>query len=182
MKGETETGVTTFALEDKVDTGNMYLQEKIPILPEDNFGTLHDKLSELGAKLVLDTANSIENGKAKLLKQADELASPAPKITSEMTQIDWNYSAEKVHNMVRAFSPYPGAFFIHKEKMIKIFNTEIRNEFNLLPGKILEKKDRLIIGASSGAIEIFELQFEGRKKMKTVEFLRGFSFFQNNSY
>ena len=176
MSGETETGVTTFALEDKVDTGNMYLQEKIPILPEDNFGTMHDKLSELGAKLVLETVNSIEHGTAKLFKQSEELACPAPKITREMTQIDWNYSAEKVHNMVRAFSPYPGTFFMYEDKMIKIFKTEIRNDLNLSPGKILEKKDRLYIGAAGVAIEIFELQFEGRKKMKTVEFLRGFSF------
>ena len=100
-------------LEDKVDTGNIYLQRKIPILPEDNFGTLHDKLSLLGAEVVLETVNSIEDGTAQLQKQSDELASPAPKVTKENMQIDWNKSAEEIHNLVRAFSPVPGAFFLH---------------------------------------------------------------------
>lgn len=179
LNGEKETGVTTFALEDKVDTGNMYFQEKISILPNDNFGTLHDKLSEIGAKLVLKTVNAIENGTAKLFKQSHELTCPAPKITREMTRINWNNSSDYIHNMVRAFSPYPGAFFIYKEKMIKIFKAEIRNEMKLSTGKILEKKDQLFVGTADGALEIFELQFEGRKKMNTAEFLRGYSFSSN---
>ncbi len=176
IKGETETGVTTFALEDKVDTGNIYLQNKIPVFPEDNFGTLHDKLSLLGANAVLETVDSIENGTSQMQKQSDELATPAPKVTKETTQIDWNKSSKEIHNLVRAFSPHPGAFFIHKEKLVKLFKTKIDNTVRLSQGEILEKKDRLFIGCSDGCLEILEIQFEGRKKMSAAEFLRGYSF------
>ncbi|MGQ9799569.1 MAG: methionyl-tRNA formyltransferase, partial [Ignavibacterium sp.] len=93
INGETETGLTTFKLAEKVDTGNIYLQEKIPIYPEDDFGTLHDKLSELGADVVLRTIEMIESGNYQLLQQDDSLASFAPKITKEICRIDWNKSA-----------------------------------------------------------------------------------------
>ena len=176
IKGETDTGVTTFALEDKVDTGNIYLQRKIPILPVDNFGTLHDKLSLLGAEAVLETVNSIESGTAQLQKQSDALASPAPKITKENMQIDWNKAAEEIHNLVRAFSPIPGAFFLHNGKIIKVFKTKLDNSVNLEAGNILEKSDQLFVGCAEGVIEILEIQFEGRKKMMVAEFLRGYSF------
>jgi methionyl-tRNA formyltransferase len=176
ITGEIETGVTTFALEDKVDTGNIYFQKKISILPEDNFGTLHDKLSLLGADAVLETVNSIESGTAQLHKQSNELATPAPKITKEITQIDWSKTTEEVHNLVRAFSPYPGAFFLHNNKIFKIYKTRTDFDLNLLPAEILERKNRLYIGCGRGVIEILEIQFEGRKKMNTAEFLRGYSF------
>jgi methionyl-tRNA formyltransferase len=176
IKGETETGVTTFALEDKVDTGNIYLQRKISISPEDNFGSLHDKLSLLGAEVVLDTVNAIENGTASLQKQSDELATPAPKITKELMEIDWKKLAEEVHNLVRAFTPVPGAYFIYKDKMIKVFRTRIDSRIKLEPGKILESKNQLFIGCADTAIEILEIQLEGHKKLNTTEFLRGFNF------
>ena len=176
IAGETETGVTTFALEDKVDTGNMYLQKKIPILLEDNFGTLHDQLSLLGAETVLDTVNSIENGTAKLMKQSDELATPAPKITKEIMQIDWNRSAQEIQNLIRAFSPWPGAFFIHNGKLIKVYRSKIANNMNLPVGKILERKEQLFIGCKNDVLEILEIQLEGHKKLSVTEFLRGYSF------
>lgn len=176
IKGETETGVTTFALEDKVDTGNIYLQKKIQILSEDNFGTLYNKLSLLGAEVVLETVNLIENGTAQMQKQSDELASPAPKITKENMQINWNESAEEIHNLVRAFSPFTGAFFTHNAKLIKVYKTKIDNSMNLAAGKILEKRDQLFVGCSKGSIEILEIQSEGRKKMIIAEFLRGHNF------
>jgi methionyl-tRNA formyltransferase len=176
IKGETETGVTTFALEDKVDTGNIYLQKKIPIQPEDNFGTLHDKLSILGAEAVLETVNSIENGTAKMKTQSDELATPAPKITKELMQIDWNKSAQEIQNLIRAFSPWPGAFFIHNGKLIKVYRSKLANNMNLTAGKILESKDQLFVGCGSNSIEILEIQLEGHKKLSISEFLRGYSF------
>ncbi len=176
INGETETGVTTFALEDKVDTGNMYLQKRIPILPEDNFGTLHDKLSQLGAEAVLETVSKIESGKAELQKQDDELATPAPKITKEMMMINWNLPAVNIHNLVRAFSPQPGAFFLHDGKIVKIFRTKINYDLSLKPGDFLENNERLFIGCQDYPIEVLEIQFEGRRKMTAAEFLRGYSF------
>jgi methionyl-tRNA formyltransferase len=176
IKGETETGVTTFALEDKMDTGNIYLQKKIPIQPEDNFGTLHDKLSILGALAVLETVNSIENGTAKMQKQSDELATPAPKITKEIMQIDWNKPAQEIQNLIRAFSRWPGAFFIHNGKLIKVYVSKIASNLDLPAGKILERKDQLFVGCGSNSIEILEIQLEGHKKLSITEFLRGYSF------
>lgn len=175
INGETETGVTTFALEEKVDTGNVYLQKKIPILPEDNFGTLHDKLSLLGAEAVLETVNLIGSGNVMLQKQDDTLATPAPKVTKEIMQIDWNHSAENIHNLVRAFSPQPGAFFIHDGKIVKVLKTKVIQDKRLNPGEFLENKGQLFIGCKDASIEVLEIQFEGRKKMSTVEFLRGTS-------
>lgn len=174
IKGETETGVTTFALEEKVDTGNIYLQKKIPILPEDNFETLHDKLSLIGAEVVLETVNSIENGTVQMQKQSDELASPAPKITKEIMQISWNKSAEEIHNLVRGLSPYPAAFFNHNNKVIKIYKTEIVKDLNLKPSEFHQTKNELIIGCGKGALRILEIQQEGKKRMSVEEFLRGF--------
>lgn len=176
IKGENETGVTTFALEDKVDTGSIFLQKKIPILAEDNFGTLHDKLSFLGAEAVLETVDKIENGTPVLQQQANESATPAPKITKELMRVDWNKSAEEIHNLVRAFSPHPGAFFVYNEKLIKIFQSKIENSVKLFPGKLLEQKEKLFIGCGTGAIQVLQIQLEGRKKMTAAELLRGYSF------
>jgi methionyl-tRNA formyltransferase len=176
INGETETGLTTFKLAEKVDTGNIYLQQKLTILPEDNFETLHDRMSELGAKLVLNTVNLIENGNYELMQQDDSLASPAPKITKDICRIDWNKSATEIHNLVRGLSPYPAAYFLYKERVIKIYKTEIVNESNLKPFEFYQTKNELLIGCGKNALRIFELQQEGRKRMSAVDFLRGFKF------
>ena len=176
MKGETETGVTTFALAEKVDTGSIYLQEKIKIESEDDFGSLHDKMSEVGARAVLETLNLIESGNFTLKQQDDSLASPAPKITKETAKIDWNNSAENIHNQIRGLSPYPCAFFIHTDKVIKIYKSEIAEKSELPPSKILQTKTELFIGCGDGSLKILVLQREGSRRMTTEEFLRGYSF------
>jgi methionyl-tRNA formyltransferase len=176
INGETETGLTTFKLAEKVDTGNIYLQEKLPIFPEDNFETLHDRMSELGAKMVLDTVDLIDSGSYDLKPQDDSLASPAPKITKDICQIDWNRSAIEIHNLVRGLSPHPAAYFLYKEKVIKIYKTEIVKESNLKPFEFYQTKNELIIGCGKDAVRIFEIQQEGKKRMLAEEFLRGFKF------
>ena len=176
IKGETETGLTTFKLAEKVDTGNIYLQQKVEIKPEDNLESMHDKLSEFGAELVLETVNLIESGDYELMQQDDSLATPAPKITKEMAEIDWNKSAEEIHNFIRGLSPIPGAFFLFEEKIIKIFKSEVIERNDLNPFEIMQSKDELIIGCGKNAIKILELMQEGKKRMSTEEFLRGFSF------
>lgn len=176
VNGETETGLTTFKLAEKVDTGNIYLQQKLEIYPDDNFETLHDRMSELGAKLVLETVNLIESGNYALKPQDDSLASPAPKITKEICQIDWNKSAFDIHNLVRGLSPHPAAYFVFNEKVIKIYKTEIVRGINLKPFQFHQTKTELIIGCGKDALRILEIQQEGRKRMSAEEFLRGFSF------
>ncbi len=176
INGESQTGLTTFKLAEKVDTGNIYVQKEVEIFPEDNFGTLHDKLSELGADIVLDTVNLIESGSFELQKQDDSLATPAPKITKDISKIDWNKSAMEIHNLIRGLSPYPAAFFSFNDKAIKIYQSEIVNRNDLKPFDIEQNKNELIIGCGKNAIRILHLQQEGKKRMGTEEFLRGFSF------
>ena len=174
INGDEETGLTTFKLAEKVDTGNIYLQEKVNINPDDNFETLHDRMSLLGAELVLKTVNSIENGDYKLNQQNDSLASPAPKITKEICFIDFNKSAQQIHNLVRGLSPHPAAFFIYNNKVIKIYKTDIVEDANLKLSEFHQTKTELIIGCGKDALRILELQQEGKKRMNTEEFLRGF--------
>jgi methionyl-tRNA formyltransferase len=176
INGDKETGVTTFALEDKVDTGNIFIQKKLEILDNDNFGAVHDKLSILGAEAVMETIELINSGNFTLQDQDDTLASPAPKINKENGLIDWNKTASQVNNLIRGLSPYPGAYFFYRDKLIKIYKASINKEMILAPGAISSCKDELIIGCGQNALNILELQQEGRKKLSISEFLRGFEF------
>ena len=176
INGDEETGLTTFKLAEKVDTGNIYLQEKVKINPDDNFETLHDRMSLFGADLVLKTVMMIENENVELKTQDDFLASPAPKIIKETCLIDWNKPASEIHNLVRGLSPHPVAYFLHNNKVIKIYKTEIVKDLNLKPGEIHQTKTELIIGCGKDSLRIFEIQQEGKKKMQTSEFLRGYKF------
>ena len=176
INGETETGLTTFKLAEKVDTGNIYLHEKVEIKPEDNFELLHDKLSEIGSRIVLETIEMIDNGNYELKTQDDSLATPAPKITKEICKIDWNKPAIEIHNLVRGLSPVPGAFFEFKDKIIKVYKSEVVVDKNLKPFEIFQSKTELLIGCGKDSIKILELQQEGKKRMGIEEFLRGFSF------
>ena len=176
INGEKETGLTTFKLAEKVDTGNIYLQEKVEIFPTDNFETLHDRMSLLGAELVLKTVDLIESGNYELKQQDDSLASPAPKITKEICFIDWNKPAEEIHNRVRGLSPYPAAYFVYNNKVLKVYKTEIVERNDLKPFQILQTKTELFIGCGKDALRILEIQQEGKKRMGIEEFLRGFRF------
>ncbi len=176
INGESETGLTTFKLAEKVDTGNIYLQMKVDIKPNNNFEALHDKLSMEGAKIVLDTVNLIESGDYVLQEQDNTLATPAPKITKEVSKIDWNKPAYQIHNLIRGLSPVPGAYFEFKGKLIKIYKTEVVEREDLTPLEIDQTKKELIVGCGEKALRVIELQQEGKKRMNVEEFLRGFSF------
>jgi methionyl-tRNA formyltransferase len=176
INGDEATGLTTFKLAEKVDTGNIFLQKKVKINPNDNFETLHNRMSSLGAELVLNTVNLIENGKFELHQQDESLASPAPKITKEICLIDWNKSATEIHNLVRGLSPHPAAFFNYNNKVIKIYKTEISTNVTLKPFQFHQTKTELVIGCGKDALQILEIQQEGKKRMSVEEFLRGFSF------
>ncbi len=180
INGETETGLTTFKLAEKVDTGSIYIQKKVEIYPDDNFGTLHDRLSKIGADVVMETIKMIEEGNYKLIQQDDSLASPAPKITKEICKIDWNKSATEIHNLARGLSPYPGAFFNFNGKVIKVYKTEVVKTDNLKPFEFYQTKNELIIGCRENAIKVLEIQQEGKKRMSVEEFLRGFSFLKDS--
>ncbi len=179
INGDKETGVTTFFLEDKVDTGSIIMQERIRIEDEDNLGSVYDKLMNLGADVVLKTIDAIESGDVVLLGQDEKLASPAPKITKEICRIDWNRPAEKIHNLIRGLSPYPCAFFDYNGINYKVYRSKyILNvdHKNVEPGKIINTKHEIFVQTSLGQIQILELQPEGRKRMIAEDFLRGNKF------
>jgi methionyl-tRNA formyltransferase len=149
---------------------------KIEISDKDNFGDIHDKLSILGADVVAETIGLINAGNYKLLNQDDFLASPAPKITKETGLIRWNKTADEINNLVRGLSPYPGAYFIYKNKLIKVYQSSVNKDSKLSPGEISAGKNELTIGCISGSLNVIEVQLEGKKKMHVSEFLRGFNF------
>jgi len=189
INGEKESGVTTFFLQDKVDTGNIILQEKVTITDEMNAGELHDALSDIGSRAVLETVQRIEQGIANPQKQNDLLASPAPKIFKETCRIDWSRSAEKIHNFIRGLSPYPAAWTSHNGKVVKIFKSrrtenEIQNSgFKIHgAGEILVSEKQLFVAAENSVLEILELQQEGKKRMSAEEFLRGYRFAENSRF
>lgn len=174
INGETETGVTSFFLKEKVDTGNVIIQKKISIDPDDNAGKLHDKLAELGAEAVLETVRLIEKGNFSVSEQDNSLASPAPKIFREDCQINWEQRALNIHNFVRGLSPYPGAYSCLENKNVKIHKTnitEIRSLDN--PGKIIFENKKLYVSAEDNLIEIMELQPEGKKRISALDFING---------
>lgn len=177
INGDKETGVTTFFLQDKVDTGNIIISEKLTIDDEDNFGTLHDKMSQLGANVVLRTVQLIEKGDVPVQKQTDSSATPAPKITKETARINWNRTALEIHNLIRGLSPYPAAYFTHNNKIIKVYKSQL-SEKSLKPGEIFQTKTDAIIGTEEGSLCLLEVQLEGRKRLSIEEFLRGYSFIQ----
>lgn len=174
INGDKKTGLTTFFLEDKVDTGNIILKEEIVIEENDNLGSLHDKMSIMGADLVLKTVNLIDNGNYTLDEQDNSLATPAPKINKDTCRIDWNRSANDIHNLIRGLSPYPGAFFEKENKIYKVYLSKLSGLEGLKPFEVKQTKNQIFIGTSTEAIEILEIQPEGRKRMSSEDFLRGY--------
>lgn len=179
MNGETETGLTTFFLQDKADTGNIILQEKVEILDEDNAGTLHDRLSLLGSDLIINTIKLIESGNYDLKVQDDSLATKAPKIFKEDCLINWRQTSKKIHNQIRGLSPYPAAFTHLNGKVCKIFQSSIQNsgvsiQNDVEPGRILIKGKKIFVKTENDFLEILELQLEGKKRNPSGEFLNGF--------
>jgi methionyl-tRNA formyltransferase len=175
IKGEKETGVTTFLLQERVDTGRLLLQARIPIREEDDAGTIHDRLAEVGAEVVLHTVRLIEQKKAIPRPQDEHLASPAPKIFKEDCRISWALPAREIHNLVRGLSPYPAAFTSHGNRVLKVFKTsvtEVLREGD--PGRVVVTPDSLHVATGDYQLAINELQQEGKKRMGVKEFVRGY--------
>lgn len=177
INGETETGVTTFFLKHEIDTGSVIFQEKEPIHPEDNVGSLYQRLMEKGAKLVLRTVEAIADRKVKPVPQNESLAKHhAPKIFKETCEIDWSCPATEIHNLVRGLSPYPTAWTMLNGKILKIFKTNPteENKPTLAPGQFsTDGKSQLVYQTGNGCLEILELQLEGKKRLLIEDFLRG---------
>ena len=175
MNGDKTTGVTTFIIDPKVDTGDILLQKKIEIHDSDDYGTLSERSSHLGADLILDTLCQLEKGKTKPIQQEKDLATQAPKISKEMTIINWNWPALKIHNWIRGLSPTPGMSTSWNGKRMRVFKTSvIESSENDLPGIVQKRsKNELIISAGKGCLSLTEIQQDSKKRLPISEFLRG---------
>ncbi len=174
MNGETETGVTTFFLERKVDTGSMILQKRMSIGPNETAGAVHDRMKVLGAEAVVETVRRIDRGTVETRPQDDSKATPAPKIQTEDCEIPWSRTSEHVHNHIRGLSPHPGAWTQHNGTRLKIYRSR-RVEGRGAPGTVLEADDRLVVACGTGAVEVVTLQQPGKRRLNAADFLNGYA-------
>lgn len=179
INGDRQSGVTTFMLDKDIDTGAIIGQTKTDISETDTAGTLHDRLMEIGADLVKCTVDKIAEGNVELLPQDSiehDSLRPAPKIFKPYCEINWEDDIDKIYNKIRGLSPYPAAWSILKGNNFKIFETSKEySEHNLACGEVLSNgSDYIKVACKGGYINILQLQMAGKKRMKTVDFLRGF--------
>ncbi len=185
INGETQTGVSTFFIDEKIDTGEMIFQEKVSIEPEENAGSLHDKLMTAGGKLVLKTIAAIEKGPVPTQSQKDaaDLKS-AHKLTRENTRIDWQQPIDAIHNFIRGLCPFPTAWTILKngndEVMMKVYaaKKELRGHNDEI-GKVLQEGKEVKVAVTGGYFILKEIQLPGKRKMLVKDLLNGYKFFPN---
>lgn len=176
IRGEKETGVTTFLLRHEIDSGDLLFQEKIPIGENETAGEVHDKMMQVGASLLLRSVKALESGAAKPLPQADIEATHAPKLHHDTCRIDFAQPAAQVHNFIRGLSPYPGAWTMLGDKVLKILRTE---KATTTAGAVqagafsVDEHKYLRVGTLDGSLNILELQLEGKRRMNVREFLNG---------
>lgn len=180
INGERETGLTTFLLQHEIDTGDLLMQEKVVIGPDETAGELHDRMMTLGAKLVLKSVQGLEKGTIQTFPQDDSAATHAPKIFHDTCRITFEKTSQEVHNHIRGLSPYPGAWTTYDHKTVKVLRSALVSQMpapmtTLEPGDwYLDGKNQLLIRTADGCISILELQMEGKKRMAIKDFLNGF--------
>ncbi len=185
INGETITGVTTFLIDDKIDTGNILLREEVSIFPFENAGDLHDKLMKHGARLVIRTLEAIAEKQLKPQPQTNfiipgEILKPAPRIFPEDCTINWDNEPGKIHNFIRGLAPYPGSRSVFRNGTInlsvKIFESQPETgSHSYKPGQIIsDGKNFIKVACAGGFVKILNLQLEGKSRMNCEEFLRGF--------
>ncbi len=184
INGETKTGVSTFFLDEKIDTGAIIMQKEVSILVTDSAGDLHDKLMIIGSKLVIDTIRSIENKTLKLISQPTYEAKPAPKLNKENCKIKWNDEIKNIYNKIRGLSPYPAAWSLinnnNNNIEVKIYAAEIIEEnHSYKNGKIITTKKDLKVAVNGGFLKINELKLAGKRKMDSQSLLNGYTFLEN---
>ena len=179
INDEKETGVTTFLIDEKIDTGNILLSQKINIEKEDNAGSLYDKLMTIGKELVIETLNRIESGVIKPIKQhvKDLELKTAPKLNKENTRINWKKEAKEINSLIKGLSPYPSAWCQIKlnDRLLnfKIFRAETGEDLNLGAGEVLMGKNELTVGTASGTLKLLDIQLEGKRRAAIADFVNG---------
>lgn len=178
INGETETGITIIKMNEYMDQGDIITSRKVKIEPEDTTGSLSDRLARIGADSLLETIELIEKDKVVQLSQDDRAATFAPRIKKDDARIDWSKTSVEVSNFVRGMNPHPGAFTYIGEKLIKIWKAKslpVPEGYNAGEIVDLKKEQGIVVSTGKGCLLITELQLEGKKRMRAVEFLRGHS-------
>ena len=158
----------------KIDAGNILLQREVPVLPEDNFLQLHNRLAAAGARLVMESLELVASGDFNTSPQDESQATPAPKVKPQDMRIDWNRPAEEIHNQIRAFSPYPAAYTFWEGKRLKVMQSKIVAGVTFPPGMGKCLKNQLIVGCGDELnLELKELQMEGKRCMPCQDFVCG---------
>ena len=184
INGEKKTGVTTFFIDEKIDTGEIILQKETKIGKTETAGELHDRLMILGGKLVVKTIKQIQENYIKTTRQPDIKEKEAPKLFKDNCKIDWNDSRKNINNKIRGLSPYPAAWTVlvndNNEVEIKIYKArKLKESHKFKIGSVISSKKELKIAVKKGYIIIDELQLAGKRKMKTQDLLNGYKFTEN---
>lgn len=176
LNGDDETGVTTMQMDIGLDDGDILLQKKVPISSEDTGGSLFDKISKIGADLLIETLHRIEKNDIVRIPQDDEKATHVGLIKKDFGILSFDEENKYILNKIRALNPWPSAFTFYKDKMVKIWKAKsvsFNNKGYEYGDLVVENKDELLVVTRNGAISILELQEEGKKRIKAADFLRG---------
>lgn len=174
LDGEEKTGVTIMQMDEGIDTGDMLYKKEIPILPEDNFESLHDKLMYLGGEAIVEALELLTLGKLIPEKQDDALSCHAPMIDKSMGEIHFEMSAVQIDRLIRGMTPWPSAFTYYKGKQLKVWKAVPVEGTAGTPGEIIRvEKDSITVACGEGTLQIYALQLEGKKRMSTHDFLLG---------
>lgn len=175
IDGEEKTGITIMEMSEGLDTGDMISKSEIPIELEDDYISLHDKLAEIGGKLLIDTLDEIIKGKSEKVPQDDKISSYAPMIFKSTGKIDWDSKGKDILNLIRGLVPWPVAFTKYKDDNFKIYKADLTDKKNMEPaGTIVEASDEgIFVNTSDKTLIIKELQFPNKKRVKVEDYLRG---------
>lgn len=170
--GDRETGITVMYMDEGLDTGDIFLQRKIDILPTDTGASLHDQLAEVAAEALLEALRLLANGNAPRTPQNSALATSAPKLNRESGRINWNEPAEVIEKRIRAYDPWPGAFTEFEGRKLKVFGSSIV-DLRGKPGEVLRRDRELIVATADHGLSLTDVQLAGKRRMSAEEFLRG---------
>lgn len=175
IDGEKETGITTMQMDEGLDTGDMMLKEVVPVDEKETGGSLHDKLAACGGKVILETLQKVEDGTVTYTKQDDSKSNYAKMLDKNLGKIDFTKKAVEIERLIRGLNPWPSAYTKLNGKTLKIWDADVLEGENETPGKIVNiTKDQIWISTGEGILAVNELQLEGKKRMNTEDFLRGY--------
>jgi methionyl-tRNA formyltransferase len=170
--GDCETGITAMYMDEGLDTGDILLQRRVEILPNDTGGSLHDRLAQIAPEALLESLRLLSAGNAPRIAQDNARATYAPKLKREHGLIDWSESAEAIERKIRAYNPWPGAFMKVDHQNLKVFSASVV-DLNSQPGEVLRSDKDLVVATGKDALSLAEVQLEGKRRMSAAEFLRG---------